>query len=122
MENIGMKKKITRYILVVVSVFLLAGAFLFGVKGHEGYYIETTKGFHILSNDNIGLVMMSSEFGDRIFEKYDTGDRIKIISGGIMESYPAQARVYFCIKLRNGDSNNIPDEVWKELDEYGCLE
>lgn len=117
-----MKKKIMMYILLAFSIFAFVCAFLFGVKGHEGYYIETNKGFNILLGEKSGLIMMSSERGDRMFEKYDTGDKIKIISGGIMESYPAQARVYLSIKLKDGDSDNIPKEVWEELEEYGCLE
>lgn len=117
-----MKKKIKMFILLAISIFVLASVFMFGVKGHEGYYIETNKGFNILLSEKSELIMMSNKLGDRMFEKYDTGDKIKIIHGGIMESYPAQARVYLSIKLKDGDSNNIPKEVWVELEEYGCLE
>lgn len=117
-----MKKKIMMYILFVIIAIAFVGVLCFGVKGREGYYIETNKDFHIFLSENTGLITMSSKLGDEMFDKYNTGDKIKIISGGIMESYPAQARVYFCIKLKDGDSNNISKEVWEELKEYGCME
>ena len=53
-------------------------------------------------------------------EGLETGDRILgLISGGIAESYPAQAGARTVIRLGGGGPEDISPEVLKELEELG---
>ena len=118
-----MKKTIFRIAIVAVAVVLLAALVLVcfgmrqGIRFSEARYIETAYG-HMLLLDN-SPVSMSGK--DGLFDGLTTGDKVLVAHGLIAESYPGQAKAYLCIKLDNGEIQNIPEDVIASLAQMGWL-
>lgn len=56
-----------------------------------------------------------------MFSALDTADKILIVHDGIDTSYPGQTRLYFLLKLSDGQERNIPEEILDELQDLGWL-
>ena len=69
-----------------------------------------------------GLIDVHGFFGDFIFKNLSTGDHVQFAAGSIMETYPAQANIYFCKKTADGNQDNIPENAWFDLKEMGYME
>ena len=114
-----MKKKILITLSAIVCViaiglFILAGK---SISPSVGLYLQADNA-DMLILDNSPISMSGN---DDIFEKYESGDKILVFHDGILESYPAQTRAYFVMKLADGEMSDIPETVLISLDELGWM-
>lgn len=115
-----MKKKILVTLCVIVcviaiGVFILAGK---GISPSVGLFLRTDNGNMIIL-DNSPIVMSVRAGNDDMFEKYESGDKLLVLHGGINESYPGSTGVYFSIKLADGHISHISETVLRQLYELG---
>ena len=114
-----MKKKILIAVSVIICViaiglFILAGK---SISPSVGLYLQTDNG-NMLILDNSPISVSGN---DDMFKKYESGDKILVFHDGILESYPAQTRAYFVMKLADGEMTDIPESVLTTLSELGWL-
>ena len=113
-------KKVLIIASAVICVLMIA--FLIIVNsGSSGIFLKAESGSNLIILDNSPVVMSAKSGNNEIFDKYETGDKIFIIHDGIMESYPAQTRVSFCIRLSGGGTEEIPPNVIESLSELGWM-
>ncbi len=117
-----MKKKILVTLCVIVcviaiGVFILAGK---GISPSVGLFLRTDNGNMIIL-DNSPIVMSVRSGNDDMFEKYESGDKILVLHGGINESYPGSTGIYFSIKLADGHMSDISESVLCQLSELGWI-
>ena len=114
-----MKKKILITLSAIVCViaiglFILAGK---SISPSVGLYLQADNA-NVLILDNSPISMSGN---DDMFKKCESGDKILVFHDGILESYPAQTRAYFVMKLADGEMTDIPETVLVSLDELGWL-
>lgn len=101
--------------MVVILIFASRG-----MTGHSGLFLKADNGSNIIIVDNSPIVMSDRE-DEEMFENLTDGDTIFIIHDGIMESYPARTRVYACLKLSDGEKEDVADSVISSLAELGWI-
>ncbi len=119
-----MKKKVV-VISIVILLVLLVGACIFmgrkSISFTTARCIVTDKGSYMFVDDG-GPVCMHDITESNMFEGLEMGDKIFVVHDGIAETYPAQTRVYYCIKLEDGSMNDVPQKHVQELTELGWFE
>lgn len=110
---------------VLVSLCILAGVVWFWgpVRADTGIYIAADEPI-VVFNGGSGepVVMRTGEGNSKMFQKLRTGDKILVFHDGrMMLSYPAQLNVFFCIRLKKGESSDLPEGVLKSLEEMGWI-
>lgn len=122
-----MKKKILIAVGVVCSIVLvlmtvivvMAYAMLQqGVSISVGRYLEGD----ILVKDNSPITMSAEKGKEHMFEGLTTGDKILVVHGLIMESYPAQTYVKYCFKQEDGDWSDISLDLLEDLASMGWVD
>lgn len=73
----------------------------------------------VLGNDPVLLCNRTGK--DGAFATLVTGDRLLVLHGDIMETWPAQAIVYFCLPIGSGSMDDIPQDVVDSLIRCGWL-
>ncbi len=87
----------------------------------EGHYLLSTNGSHMIVADNQGPCVMSAADGVS-FDGLTDGDRIKVKTGTILESYPGQLTAYSIEKLSEGERSDIDEQTLKQLADLGWIE
>ncbi len=87
----------------------------------EGYYLLSSNGSHMIVGDNQGPCVMSAADGVS-FDGLTDGDRIKITTSVILESYPGQLTAHFVEKFSDGERSDIDEQTLKQLAELGWIE
>ena len=87
----------------------------------EGYYLLSTNGSHMIVADNQGPCVMSAADGVS-FDTLTDGDRIRVETSDILESYPGQLTAYSIEKLSDGERSDIDEQTLKSLAELGWIE
>jgi len=121
-----MKKKNLILCILTVSmiVVLLIIPKLFNSNSNvyiEGRYLLADNGSHLIvtnynsPNGSFSPIQMFSQ-DEKIFENVTSGDLIKIATNGvILESYPGQISAFSCIKLKDGERDDVPGDVLQTL-------
>lgn len=86
----------------------------------EGYYLLSTNGSHMIVADNQGPCVMSAADGVS-FDTLTDGDRIRVETSDILESYPGQLTAYSVEKLSDGERSDIDEQTMKQLAELGWI-
>lgn len=86
-----------------------------------GRCLETKNG-HMLIDGNSPISMKDRTKAQDLFAGLSSGDKILVIHGLIMESYPGQTHAYYCLRLEAGSLADIPQDVLERLREMGWLE
>ena len=81
-----------------------------------------TKGGYMLIDGNSPISMADRSKDQDLFEGLSSGDRILVIHGLIMDTYPGQTSAYYCLRLEEGDLEDISRDVLDSLQEMGWLE
>ena len=112
--------------LLVLLIFLLVTALTLGILASQG--LSFSVGRCIVTDDTCMLVLgndpvlLSNRTGkDGAFATLVTGDRLLVLHGGIMETWPAQAIVYFCLPIGSGSMDDIPQDVVDGLISHGWI-
>lgn len=112
-----MKKKV---VAIIIAVICLAAAGLFVLSPFTfstGTYIAADSPMIVLDQGSGEPIVMNGGPWD-----YQMGDKVLILhDGSMMLSYPAQMSVYFSIRLKKGDSSDVPRSVLDSLKEMGWL-
>jgi serpin B len=116
-----MKKIIALLLCVVTIIGMLAGCSKSqeqptDVSSLSGTYIRTTNGANMIIVDNYGPIVLSGLNNE--FKKVQSGSEIKITTGAIAESYPAQASAE-TMEVVKVKPLNIYEEKYKTLIEMG---
>ena len=88
----------------------------------EGICLVAKDGPVLIVVDGGPIVMTDSSETGGLFEGLATGDRIRVVCGPIMESYPAQTQIYKLEKIGSGSINDIPEQTLEQLREMGWLD
>lgn len=121
-----MKKKIFLSMLIVLGALLLAVISVLAViiiKDQDlstGRIIIADNGSYLLVNDSLTKMNNLSKEKD-IFKDLTNGDFVIIGHTATAESYPAQTGVYWCIKIKNGERKDIPDNFIEDLYTMGWI-
>lgn len=115
------KKKIRIGALCVIAILLLGAVVLVKnkISISTGTYIAADNGTYLVVLGQTPVVMHQGN--ETMFSALDTADKILIVHDGIDTSYPGQTRLYFLLKLSDGQERNIPEEILDELQDLGWL-
>ena len=120
-----------RYIaLIALFIFVLGG-----IAGHlllksqqsifdkyqfsEGNIVFATSGEAILVNDS-ATIMSDASKDKNLFESVQSGDKVLVVHGLTMTTYPGQSAAYYLIKLP-GDGESY-EQTLSSLREMGWIE
>lgn len=119
-------KTIKRILLFVMIVGILVSGILFYLSIKE---LTFTLGRCLVTKDNKYMVIMD-DFGpcimttddESMFKGLDNGDRILVLHGGCLASYPGYTTSYMIIKLGDGDISEVSYNHLTELASLGWIE
>ena len=120
-----MKKKVFITFLVFILILLCLGAAGFfimsarGISPNTGIYLASENGSHLIVINDSPIVMSAQNQNEAMFDGLQSGDKILIINGVFLETYPGQTSVYACFKLKNGDISAVSPQVLQSLNELG---
>lgn len=120
-----MKNKVVVPLAIFVAICLIIAGVLavVSVKGlgfSEGLYLRTDSGSDMVIMGSSPIVM-SNRRGNIDFSKLTSGDKILLLHDGIQASYPGGTGAYLCIKLKDGEFTDIPEDVIVSLTEMGWM-
>jgi len=104
-------------IVIIITIGILS---INRLNVSVGRYMETTKGAHILIVDD-SLIEISNYTKRDLFENLDTGDKIIVIHGGVLDSFPGKTDARAIFKLQAGEMDDIPQTVIDKLTELGWM-
>ena len=115
--------------IVVIAVALTITAVMVGMAHLSandlgmsvGRCLET-KGGYMLVDGNSPISMADRSKDQDLFEGLSSGDRILVIHGLIMDTYPGQTQAYYCLRLEAGSLEDISRDVLDSLRQMGWLE
>jgi hypothetical protein len=111
---------ISSILLLLVATFIIMAAN--GLSVSTGRFLISRNGKHIITGDGIGTVSMSNFTGsENPFAKLTDGDKILIIHDGVAASYPGLTGVYLCIKISDGEINDISESTLIKLNDMGWI-
>ncbi len=120
-----MRKKLFTTIIslaLCLGLSLLIFIIVITAKGHgisKGKcYISSNGSYLIILNEKSPIVMSDTNDKD-LFKSISSGDEILVIHDGINETYPGSTGIYFCIKIDDGEAEDLPYNVIKQLNEMG---
>lgn len=121
-----MKKKCPIPIIMIEVVLVLICVIAFCILSNElsistGRCIEASNGSYLILLNNSPVTMTNRTKSNTMFQNIETGDKILIVHGLIQETYPGGTGVYFCRKLVDGTTDDIPNEIIQSLSSMGWL-
>jgi len=121
-----MKKRIILTVLIVFSaviVALMSALAVIIIKDQglsSGRIFIVDDGSYLLVNDSLTKMFDLSRDKD-IFKNLTNGDFVIIGHTATAQSYPAQTGVYWCVKIKNGDRTDVPDNFIEDLYTMGWI-
>ena len=76
----------------------------------------------IVAPDEGPVVMTDMSENKNLFKDVQTGDKIEITHGAILESYPGQTNAYSCKIIEKGGLEDIPQDIYDELNLLGWFD
>lgn len=88
-----------------------------------GQFLRTKNGDPMLIDEHGGAIQLC-DYKDYYvsYGEYGDGDKIMVLCSEIREIYPAQAGVYFCHRLEEGEHSDLPESTLEGLRELGWIE
>lgn len=120
-------KKSKKLICAVTALAVIAAAVILiciagrGKQKINGWFLSSNSGTPMLITDS-GSAMILNGNNDDMFSRYNDGDKITVISGYILETYPSQTDVYFCFRTKKGSRSDIPEWAMDSLRELGWID
>ncbi len=99
------------FVLGFVFAIAIIGTIM--VKGYsftvgKVYFTDTVT--YLINENNVAVIVVDDSKGNDLFEGYSNGDKILVVHGGIMETYPMRTNAVFAIRLEKGDGNYKPGD------------
>ncbi len=117
------KKYIALTVLIVFLIGIVSGAYLIFKDGktfHIGHALISGTGEFIFVDKN-GSPIKMGDAENKIFKGITDGDRVLVVYGMVLTSYPAQSGTNLCIKLSDGTIDDVNKDTVKQLGELGWL-
>lgn len=87
----------------------------------EGLFIPCENGCYIYLGNDGPVVMFPKDNDYSIFPELSVGDKIRVIHGEILETYPGRTKVYSVEKISDGTVHDISAETISGLEELGWV-
>lgn len=117
-------KKYLKIIIPVAVVAVIAAAGLIFMNGKtfsKGLYLSTDSGRCFWINGSTPVVL--GEKNDNKFKNLSDGDEILVFHENyFLEIFPEQTKIYFCIKLKDGDIKDVPQSAVDSLTDLNYFE
>ncbi len=108
-------------VCAIAGVLLLCAAIYWYTAAHmlsfsAGRFLTMDNGAYMMVVDQYGPIRLSAAGGrDGVFDGLENGDKVLVLHSLILETYPAQTRIYGIFKLSGGTINDIPEDTLKSL-------
>ena len=120
------KKKIFITIAVFGLIFVLLASFItvsLRYGSVDGRILIADNGaYFIVLDDHSPIRMTDASMRGGLFAELQTGDRVRVIHGGIAESYPGRASVYYLRRLEKGTVEDVFPDVIQILTALGWFQ
>ena len=122
-----MKQMTSRIGAAVLICVCLAAAGLFwciqtGKSVYVGYYLQARDGSHmVIDRSGSPVILQAPDSRPQMFDNLEDGDRVLVICGGILTSYPGRSGAYFCLSLGRGSPDDLPADTLSQLTQLGWL-
>lgn len=122
-----MKKKKICILVAVFGLLLILIAMFITVSLRCGcidgrILIADNGAYFIVLDDHSPIRMNDASMGGGLFAELQTGDRVRVIHGGIAESYPGRASVYYLRRLEKGTAEDVFPDVIQTLTALGWFQ
>ncbi len=117
------KKYIAAIAAILVLAILAAGTLmLFGNHRtfHTGHALISQSGDFIFVDENGSPITMGSA-DEKKFSGITDGDRVLVLYGMVMTTYPGQSDTLLCIKLSDGTVDDVNEDTVRQLKELGWI-
>lgn len=125
LRSLNWKRILLLYLPLALLFLIVSAVVIFFISGDRaistGYALVTDTGAVLLVDENGSAAVLNDSKDQNLSDKLQTGDKILVVHGAVMESYPARTKAYLLIKLESGSINNIPDSTLKSLSDLGWL-
>ena len=122
-----MKRKVWRIPVIILAVIAFLCVLGIGILCFNGLTIST--GRYIESKDGQAIfvqyhspTVLSNMTGRDMFSHLETGDKILVVHGAVLESYPGQTGARAVLRLKKGTIEDIPKTVIDTLTKLEWLE
>ncbi len=95
--------------LIVLSVF----SYVMSQRGYSvsvGRFYQLNDTVYLVDDEDMATILYDSTESKKLLEKYNNGDRLLIVHGGVETSYPALTDCHFALRLRLGDGSYKPED------------
>lgn len=122
-----MNKKVIISISLIIGIFasgILAGYAVLSIKSigiSTGLCLFSDNGSCFIIKENSPVKLSPPEDNPSMFSAFSDGDKMLVFHSGINETYPASTGAYLCIKLGDGEREDVPEEVISSLTYLGWL-
>lgn len=112
--------------LVLVLVLLLAAGLFWCMETGKsvliGRYLQAKDGSHLMI-DQTGspIILQAPDRNPHMFDALEDGDRMLVVCGGILASYPGRSGAYWCLRLGGGSMDDLPQDTLSQLTQLGWL-
>ena len=115
-----------RSIYLAAAVCVLAAALAVGAAARvgsplTGRFLAGDQTTPILIDSSGTPIVLTDGTGSDLFAGLSDGDRIVVFASPVAETYPARAKVYFCLRLGSGTREDLPQQTLQTLWELGWL-
>ena len=121
------KHIVKRLLPALVLAACLAGAALIWWFGTgkcllTGRYMLADNGVHLVISDSGAPTVLSvpADCPD-LFDSLEDGDRVLVVCGLILTSYPGQSEARWCLRLSPGSPEDLPQDTLQRLAQLGWL-
>lgn len=119
-----MKKWIIVVLILVALVVMLVWGGLWYMQSRmlgisTGRCVVDASGNYLLIRDGSPICMGDRSNGKNLFADITTGDEIRVLHDGIMETWPGQTGAYYVKKLSDGTVADIPEDLIQDLSQMG---
>lgn len=89
----------------------------------QGVFLQGKEDCLVLIDGNDPVIMNDiSDSGGKIFEDFESGDKVEIYCTGIDETYPGRTDIYNIELVSNGSIDDVDKQVYDRLCEMGWVE
>lgn len=122
-----MGQTIKRLMILGLVLICLGAAGLFWCVGTGksvlvGRYLQARDGSNmVIDRDGSPIILEAPDSRPLMFEDLEDGDRVLVICGGILTSYPGRSGAYWCVRLGGGSEEDLPEDTITQLTQLGWL-
>lgn len=87
-----------------------------------GRYLQARDGSHmVIDRQGSPIILTPPQDQPHMLDRLDDGDRVLVVCGGVLTSYPGRSGVYWCLRLGGGSPKDLPAHTLAQLTRLGWL-